>query len=88
MIIDALYMNVLLDSFAKFYGPRNRIRKKGKFDSFPFSLFIICTVEILISTPLCLEVKVIMNVLYTNLLLHSFAKFYEPETRIKKKKKE
>ena len=37
------------------------------------------------STPLCLEIKVMLNVLYANLLLHSFAKFYEPENQIRKK---
>ena len=29
------------------------------------------------STPLCLEVKVMMDVLYADLLLHSFPKFYK-----------
>ena len=78
-------MNILLDGFSKSYGPLNRMRKNEILIHFLISLFAVCMVELLKSIPLCLEVKVIMNVLYANLLLHSFAKFCETENRIRKK---
>ena len=41
-------------------------KEKGNFDSFPFPLFAVCTVEIRKPIALCLDVKVIMNALYAN----------------------
>ena len=49
-------------------------------------LFAVCTVEFWTSIyNIEYEEKIIINKLYANLLLHSFAKFYEPENRIRKK---
>ena len=65
MFTNALYTNVLLHRFAKFYGLENRIRKKEMLVHFlfPYSQF---TVEIRKPIALCSEVKIIMNALYLN----------------------
>ena len=66
MFMKALYANVLLHRFAKFYGFENQIRKKGNSDSFPFSLYAVSAVEIRKAIALRLEVKMIINALYAN----------------------
>ena len=83
MIVNALYEHILLRSVAKFYGLQNRIRKKEILIRFlyPHSQFVALRFENQYHD----RYKTIMNVLYANRHLQSFAKFYERVNQIKKK---
>ena len=65
MIMKAVYANVLMHRFADLWTWKSN-KEKGNGDSFPFSLFTVCTVEIRKPIALCLDVKMIMNALYVN----------------------
>ena len=82
---QSVHENLPLHGFAKFYEPENQIRKKGIVRSFPFSLFAVCTVENRKHYIFCLDVKMIVKVLYINVLLDSFSKLFGPQYRIRKK---
>ena len=65
VVIKALYANVLLHRFAKFYGLEKPIRKQEMLTAF-FSLFAVCTIESRKPVALCLDLEKILNALYAN----------------------